>query len=441
VVLTVACVEWGDYCGLGALYVRRLREMVARHLSLPHEFVCLTDRPAAHSGIRTAQLTPGATGWWNKLELFRPGLFSGRVLFFDLDTVLVGSIDGLAQRKGIIHLRDWGWTKNDYGSGVMCWDAGEHAEVWERRAGAAERFRGDQDWLTAVGGWDSLPFPLLSRSAQAAQRKHRTCLMGGGGMGWGDELMAAGQARSVHERTGKRVEIVDRWGQRRTHAMWLGNPKIARLDEKGDFEKVVNGGNCRPYHLGKNDQRWVFNPDFRATPGEIYFTEAEQEFAAAHPPRIVISATLKAKASPNKQWGRKRWVEFVRLAREAGHRLVELGEKNDARLPGAGFIPTPDFRTACAVLARAPAYVGHEGGLHHAAAALGVPGVVIFGGFTPVELTGYELHRNLGVGIEKACGMRLRCGHCENEMAKIEPAKVLAELEGVLETSRRHLAS
>jgi hypothetical protein len=163
--ITVACVEWGDYCGLGALYVRNLRSAVARHLTVAHRFVCLTDRPEAHKGIETIRLTPGMTGWWNKLELFRPQLFEGRVVFFDLDTFIVASIDGLAQNKGIIHLKDWGWEQNVYGSGCMVWDAGEHAEAWTQMnappAPACLRFRGDQDWLTALGGWDALPFPLV----------------------------------------------------------------------------------------------------------------------------------------------------------------------------------------------------------------------------------------------------------------------------------------
>lgn len=160
--LTVACVEWGNYCGHGARYVRNLREAVARWLGLPHRFVCLTDRPSAHPGTETVRLAGDRPGWWNKVELFRPGLFAGRVLFLDLDTFLVGALDELARRTGIIHLGMWGWKKNDYGSGVMVWDAGEHAEIWERYSPQVPReYRGDQDWLTALGGWEALPFPLV----------------------------------------------------------------------------------------------------------------------------------------------------------------------------------------------------------------------------------------------------------------------------------------
>jgi hypothetical protein len=163
-VITVACVEWGDYLGRGTLYVRALAAMVADNLPEPHRFVCLTDQPARHPGIDCVELQPGRVGWWNKLELFRPGLFEGRVLFLDLDSIITGPLTELVESKGIIHLRDWGWTHDVYGSGVMVWDAGEHADVWicadPRRFGT---YHGDQDFITELGGWDRFP-PHLARS-------------------------------------------------------------------------------------------------------------------------------------------------------------------------------------------------------------------------------------------------------------------------------------
>lgn len=161
--LTVACVQVGNYYGRGADYVRRLQAAVQRHLRVPHRFVCVTDDAAALPGIECIdhELALG-TGWWQKIALFRPGRFEGRVLYLDLDTVIIRSIDALAACKGIIHLAHWGWKKNDYGSGVMVWDAGEHDAVWNCFGDdVPQHFRGDQDWLTHLGGWDALPFPLL----------------------------------------------------------------------------------------------------------------------------------------------------------------------------------------------------------------------------------------------------------------------------------------
>lgn len=146
--ITVACVETGNYLGRGEQYVATLRSMVARNLKQPHRFECL--RPDI------------GCGWWNKIALFRPGQFEGRVLYLDLDVVITGSLDELVEHVGTIHLRDWGWTKNDYCSSVMVWNAGDHAEVWENFGpDVPKRFRGDQDYLTALGGWDRLPAEML----------------------------------------------------------------------------------------------------------------------------------------------------------------------------------------------------------------------------------------------------------------------------------------
>ena len=146
--LTVACVEWGNYQGRGRDYVARLQAMAARHLTVPHEFRC----------IRPDAVTGDLDGWWNKVLLFRPGLFKGRVLYLDLDTIVVGTLDELVRHKGLLHLDEWGWKEKVYGSGVMVWDAGEHEEIYSRFTPAvAARLRGDQDWMTELGGWGALP--------------------------------------------------------------------------------------------------------------------------------------------------------------------------------------------------------------------------------------------------------------------------------------------
>lgn len=143
--LTVACVNHGNYLGMGQRYVDTLRAMVSRHLKRPHDFVCLED--VGRYG-----------GWWSKIELFRPDRFSGRVLFLDLDSVVVGDLGPIVDAKGIIDLRDWGWQTATYCSSVMCWDAGEHKSVFELfDASVPAAFRGDQDWMTHLGGWKALP--------------------------------------------------------------------------------------------------------------------------------------------------------------------------------------------------------------------------------------------------------------------------------------------
>lgn len=160
--MTIACVEHGDYQKHGRRYVSTLRSMVRRNTQQAHRFVCLTDEPGRHPGVE-CQLLPsrekdGLSGWWAKIFCFTPDRFEGRVVFLDLDVVITGSLDELAAHKGITHLGQWGWAKNDYGSAVMVWDGGEHSEIWSQyNSNVPHRFKGDQDWLTHLGGWDALP--------------------------------------------------------------------------------------------------------------------------------------------------------------------------------------------------------------------------------------------------------------------------------------------
>lgn len=258
-------------------------------------------------------------------------------------------------------------------------------------------------------------------------------------MGWGDELIASGQAKLAQRADSRKVRIVGADGLPRWHAAWLNNPRIAAPGESG-AQRLVNGPSARPYIERKTSRCWHWK-EFRPEPGELYFDESERCFASSVPkPWIVVEPLLKASASPNKQWGWERWCEFARLAQMEGLRLTQLGPPGIARLPNSAWIETSSYRTGCAVLARAVAYVGHEGGLHHAAAALGVRGVVIYGGFISPAQTGYDLHRNLFTGGDP-CGMRMTCRHCERAMAAIEPAQVLHELRGILEATPGHLAS
>jgi hypothetical protein len=116
-------------------HVYRVREQVACVTSEP--FVCLTDM--AIPTVETRLLLHGWPGWWSKLELFRPGVVpaSARVLYLDLDTTIVGSLDDLLARpEAFLALRDF--TKQGLGSGVMQWTAGDHDDLYEAFADEAE---------------------------------------------------------------------------------------------------------------------------------------------------------------------------------------------------------------------------------------------------------------------------------------------------------------
>lgn len=108
--LTFLCVlrSGGIYT---AEWVRKLRDGVARHMSLPHRFACLSDVDVPCERIPLAHNWPG---WWSKVELFKPGIVAGPSVFFDLDTVIVGPLAPLASLDldyAMIDLRGNGWAQ------------------------------------------------------------------------------------------------------------------------------------------------------------------------------------------------------------------------------------------------------------------------------------------------------------------------------------------
>lgn len=251
-------------------------------------------------------------------------------------------------------------------------------------------------------------------------------------MGWGDEIMVTGQVRVTHERDPqqRRVRVLDRNKQARWHELWDGNRRMVRQGEAGDFQWVVNGPGARPYIAAKHAERWVWRdwaPD-GVPVGELHLTGQERAFGAARAGRVILEPTVKFKASPNKDWGWMRWAKLAWLLQERyGVRITQVGPPDTRLLDGVDFVVTRSFREACAVISGAAACALPEGGLHHAAAALGTPAVVIFGGYIAPRYTGYATQVNLFTGGE-ACGMRTTCEHCRNAMARIPPESVAERL-------------
>jgi hypothetical protein len=150
--LVIACVKWGGM--YHACYANILYDMVKRNLpqGCPFTFLCFTDDPAGLAeGIGARTLPNGLDGWWNKLALFKTGTFAEgtRVLYFDLDTLIVGPLDALAAcDEDFTILRDF-YRPDGYGSGVMLWRSGACDGIWDsyEAAGRPKLAGGDQIWL------------------------------------------------------------------------------------------------------------------------------------------------------------------------------------------------------------------------------------------------------------------------------------------------------
>lgn len=240
-------------------------------------------------------------------------------------------------------------------------------------------------------------------------------------------------ARGASDR-GKRIAFGD--GRRiiwdkNSGVVFRNNPHVASPgDERAnDLEWIAFHKGHRVYntHDVAND-RWIWNYGFRPIPGEVFLDKMEKfKGERAGQGFILIEPhveTWKSSAA-NKDWGFNNYQVLAAKLFEAGHRVVQFA--HDATKPvlsSADVLTTTSFRDAMALMAHASLYIGPEGGSHHAAAAMGLKGVVIFGGFIPPQVTGYpEMHTNITGGVE-ACGSLRPCPHCRAAMRGISVEEV-----------------
>jgi ADP-heptose:LPS heptosyltransferase len=241
-------------------------------------------------------------------------------------------------------------------------------------------------------------------------------------MGYGDDVMATGLARGAASR-GKRIAFGDGsriiWGPY-SRDIFRGNPNIAPpgAERAADIEWIGYYKGRRIYNQQGPD-RWVWNYDFSPVPGEIMLDQSEQDFASAiEPGFVLLEPNIPSKhGATNKDWGLANYQAVADSLRAAGYRVAQFGF-GARRLKGAEIIATQTFRQALAVLSRAQLAILPEGGLHHGAAAVDVPAVVLFGGFIPPKVTGYAGHTNL-TGGATACGSWYPCRHCRDALAAI----------------------
>lgn len=115
--------------------VRWLAKMIQAHTSPGTRLACLSDVAIDAPGVDHIPLVHGWPGWWSKMELFRPNLFTGPVLYIDLDTVIINNIDNfvsLPQDGAFYMLRNFTHGRIDKqacGSGVMAW-SGDYSHLY-----------------------------------------------------------------------------------------------------------------------------------------------------------------------------------------------------------------------------------------------------------------------------------------------------------------------
>jgi hypothetical protein len=156
----VNCITF--YWGPGpydAEYVNKLFNMVDRHLSVPHKNICFTNIP---EGIREGiEIRPLHNEWMKgnlkKAIQFDPANnFEGRVLSFDLDNIIIGSLDMFVEYEDefiiqeAIHPKRKGMCAGNFmgfqgGYGKDIWEEiNKNYNKYEKETNGSERFLYDR---------------------------------------------------------------------------------------------------------------------------------------------------------------------------------------------------------------------------------------------------------------------------------------------------------
>lgn len=165
---------------------------------------------------------------------------------------------------------------------------------------------------------------------------------------------------------------------------------------------------------------------------EVHLREREIRAASGFKGAVVVHSSILGARFPlyNKQWPPDRMAEVVRVLARS-HRVIQIGGKSDPALPGAEDLRGyPDLRHISAILANAALFVGIEGFHTHLARAVNCRSVVIYGGYSHPDETGYPCNENLFTQLPcSPCYEPSGCHYRRKCLDVITPKNVIEAVE------------
>lgn len=177
-IIDCACVIHGD--AYSWTYVEHLYAMLCRNLTPRVRLHVYTEesRPVPDHMVKHALAEwPGVKAgrsWWYKMQMFDPMHHRGKMLYFDLDVVIVKNIDWIWQLPAdyLWAIRDFTYLNspqtNSINSSVMWWNTHNFEFVWTgfQQLDLAQtmlKYRGDQDFISRAVGLSQRRFFDLQR--------------------------------------------------------------------------------------------------------------------------------------------------------------------------------------------------------------------------------------------------------------------------------------
>ena len=166
--LTVVCWKWKQKnyrSKFTARHVNVLQNQIARNLTIPHRFVCITDdaRGVKCETIKLwdepkVNLSEERPNCYRRLKAFASDAeewLGKRIVSIDLDTVITGDITPIVDQPYDFMI--WGDTARNtkFNGGFWVLTAGTRTQVWDTFTPDANRITGDQGIIGSDQAWIS----------------------------------------------------------------------------------------------------------------------------------------------------------------------------------------------------------------------------------------------------------------------------------------------
>jgi hypothetical protein len=246
-----------------------------------------------------------------------------------------------------------------------------------------------------------LDSPPLFHSRRAAAASNCDLAIGNR-IGIGSLICLTPVVKLLARRLGRPLRLLtapyDTWNNRpldgTPYPMWEHNPYISEIVDGCEFNANLMWEVSRESHNFPQIGHFIDNhlaahglrrPPNMSLHGDLYLTTAERCAAMerlAHLPRPLVCLCPYGRSSsgPDSPWYLERWLELIAALEGAVGLFTVGGIDNPKPLPVEQ--PVTSIREFFALLWAADAYVGFDTGPAHAAAAFGVPSLVLWDAVT-----------------------------------------------------------
>jgi len=202
--------------------------------------------------------------------------------------------------------------------------------------------------------------------------------------------------------------------------------------------RMTNRPGARPYISSMSEHGIHFRKSFRVRKGHVMPSILARRPRAQYV--LIEPHNKKAFAGENRQWPLENYRELNILLQANGINTLQVAPDLNLKLDDTiGFEITNTYLEAAFYIREALCTVSAEGGIHHAAAALDVPSVVLWSHYTCPEILGYtntgeSKHVNLRHASGWGCGSFAECQECKESLERISVQEVYESVVQLLKT-------